>query len=52
VFETLSALAYAYLLRGVWPGGLTLVGVGLLVAGVVWALRVKPEPLVAAAHAA
>ena len=52
VFETLSALAYAYLLRGVWPGGLTLVGVGLLVAGVIWALRVKPEPLVAAAHAA
>ncbi len=51
VFETLSALAYAYLLRGVWPGGLTLVGIGLLIAGVIWALRVKPEPLVAATHA-
>jgi len=43
VFETLSALAYALALRGQWPGPLTLAGVALLVAGVLWALRVKPE---------
>jgi drug/metabolite transporter (DMT)-like permease len=42
VFETLSALAYALALRGQWPEGLTLVGVALLVAGVLSALRVKP----------
>jgi drug/metabolite transporter (DMT)-like permease len=42
VFETLSALAYALALRGQWPEGLTLVGVVLLVAGVLSALRVKP----------
>jgi hypothetical protein len=27
-------------------------GIGLLVAGVAWALRAKPEPLAAQAHAA
>lgn len=43
VFETLAALAYALALRGERPEGLTLVGVALLVAGVVWALRVKPQ---------
>lgn len=52
VFETLAALAYALLLRGTVPPLLTGVGVVLLVAGVVWALRVKPEPLVRDAHAA
>lgn len=51
VFETLSALAYAYALRGEWPGSTTLAGVALLVAGVLWALRVKPEPLAAEGHA-
>jgi len=39
VFETLSALAYALLLRGEVPAPLTLAGAALLVAGVVWALR-------------
>jgi drug/metabolite transporter (DMT)-like permease len=39
VFETLSALAYALLLRGQVPAPLTLAGAALLVAGVVWALR-------------
>ena len=39
VFETLAALGYAFALRGRWPSGETLVGVGLLVAGVVWAVR-------------
>jgi drug/metabolite transporter (DMT)-like permease len=43
VFETLSALAYAYLLRGRWPETATLAGVALLVAGVVWALQQRPR---------
>ncbi len=42
VFETLSALAYAFMLRGEWPQPLTLLGIALLVAGVIWALRIKP----------
>ena len=42
VFETLSALAYAFMLRGKWPQPLTLLGIALLVAGVIWALRIKP----------
>jgi len=45
VFETLSALAYAYALRQQFPPAATLAGVGLLVAGVVWALRVRPVPV-------
>ena len=52
VFETLSALAYALLLRGTLPPLLTGLGVLLLVAGVLWALRVRPEPLAADAHPA
>ena len=50
VFETLAALAYAFMLRGQMPGPVTLAGVALLVAGVLWALRVRPEPLAAEAH--
>ncbi len=42
VFETLSALAYAFLLRGQWPGLATAAGIALLVAGVLWALRMRP----------
>jgi drug/metabolite transporter (DMT)-like permease len=38
VFETLSALAYAFMLRGERPGALTLCGVALLIVGVAWAL--------------
>ncbi len=49
VFETLSALAYALLLRGAWPPLLTGIGVVLLIAGVSWALRIRPEPLPEAA---
>lgn len=45
VFETLAALAYAYLLRGTWPDVLTLGGIALLVTGVVVALRVRPRPV-------
>jgi drug/metabolite transporter (DMT)-like permease len=51
VFETLAALAYAFALRGQAPAPLTLAGVGLLVAGVSWALRTRPRPL-ALAHQA
>jgi drug/metabolite transporter (DMT)-like permease len=43
VFETLAALLYAFLLRGTWPGGFTWLGIGLLVTGVVAAVRIRPE---------
>jgi drug/metabolite transporter (DMT)-like permease len=52
VFETLAALTYIFMLRGQVPGPVTLVGVALLVAGVMWALRVRPEPLAVEGHAA
>ncbi|WP_114239902.1 DMT family transporter [Dyella sp. C9] len=45
VFETLAALAYAFALRGQRPGALTLAGVALLVAGVAWAVRIRPRPV-------
>ena len=41
VFETLAALAYAFILRGQWPAPLTLAGIALLIVGVLWAVRVK-----------
>jgi drug/metabolite transporter (DMT)-like permease len=43
VFETLAALVYALLLRAQWPDGMTVAGVVLLVAGVLRALRIRPE---------
>jgi drug/metabolite transporter (DMT)-like permease len=46
VFETLAALLYAFLLRARMPATVTLAGIALLVAGVLWALRVRPEPAV------
>jgi len=42
VFETLAALSYAFVLRGRVPQIETLIGVALLVAGVVWAVRTQP----------
>lgn len=42
VFETLSALTYAYALRAEWPVPLTLAGIALLVLGVLRAARVQP----------
>jgi drug/metabolite transporter (DMT)-like permease len=42
VFETLAALAYAFLLRGAAPPPATALGIALLVAGVVLALRQRP----------
>ncbi|MBL8328856.1 MAG: DMT family transporter [Rubrivivax sp.] len=52
VFETLAALAYAFLLRGQWPQPQTALGIALLVAGVLWALRIRPQAVAAepAAH--
>lgn len=50
VFETLAALAYAFILRGRAPEALTLVGIGLLIAGVMWALRIRPEPRAVEGH--
>ena len=51
VFETLSALAYAFVLRQQWPAPVSLLGIALLIAGVAWALRAKPQPLAAEGHA-
>jgi drug/metabolite transporter (DMT)-like permease len=42
VFETLAALAYAFLWRGQAPGALTLAGIMLLLTGVWMALRGGP----------
>jgi drug/metabolite transporter (DMT)-like permease len=47
VFETLAALAYAFMLRGEPPAVPTAVGIALLVGGVIWALRMRPVPLAA-----
>jgi drug/metabolite transporter (DMT)-like permease len=47
VFETLSALGYAFVLRAELPPAATLAGILLLIAGVVSALRVRPLPLAA-----
>ncbi|OYU26668.1 MAG: EamA family transporter [Burkholderiales bacterium PBB2] len=47
VFETLAALAYAFALAGRWPSGWTAGGIALLIAGVILALRIKPQPSVA-----
>lgn len=45
VFETLAALGYAFALRASAPPPATLAGIGLLIAGVLWALRIRPEPV-------
>ena len=50
VFETLAALAYAFVLRRQAPQAETLIGVALLVAGVVWAVRTQPSESAAEAH--
>ncbi|WP_449556440.1 DMT family transporter [Huaxiibacter chinensis] len=47
VFETLAGLLYTFLMRQSMPPMLTACGIGLLVVGVVIAVRAKPEkPLV------
>lgn len=47
VFETLSALCFAYLWRGQWPPLQSLLGIALLIVGVLLALRV---PVMARAY--
>ena len=42
VFETLAALAYAFTWNQRLPPPTTVAGIVLLVAGVMWALRIKP----------
>lgn len=49
VFETLAALAYAFALRGQWPGPVTVLGIGLLMAGVLLGVRQRPQPVAATA---
>ena len=43
VFETLSGLLYTFLLRQSWPPLLTLSGIICLMAGVLVAMRIKPQ---------
>lgn len=43
VFETLAGLLYTFLLRQAMPPLITLAGIALLVAGVVIAVRARPE---------
>ncbi len=50
VFETLAALSYAFVLRQSWPQIETLIGVALLIAGVIWAVRTQPVEASADAH--
>jgi drug/metabolite transporter (DMT)-like permease len=50
VFETIAALAYALVLRGQTLQFGTLAGIALLIAGVVWGVRARPQPAAAAAH--
>lgn len=45
VFETVAALAYAFILRGTMPQPLTMVGIACLIVGVLRAVRVKPVPV-------
>ena len=53
VFETLAALAYAFVLRGAAPDATSALGIGVLVLGVIGALRLRPQKVVPAvpAHA-
>ncbi len=44
VFETLAAMAYAFVLRGQWPQPMVWLGMALLLAGVAWALRPAGKP--------
>lgn len=48
VFEILAGLAYTFMLRQAWPPLLTLGGIGCLMAGVIYAMRIKPKPVIVA----
>ena len=48
VFETVCAVAYGHLLSGTWPGLVEVMSLGLLSAGMLWALRrlrARPDAL-------
>ncbi|KAB2844991.1 MAG: EamA/RhaT family transporter, partial [Burkholderiales bacterium] len=44
VFETLAALAYAFIWQGAWPAATVAAGIALLVAGVVLGVRAFARP--------
>ncbi|AHG22506.1 membrane protein [Chania multitudinisentens RB-25] len=46
VFEILAGLAYTFMLRHSWPPLLILGGIICLTVGVIYAMRIKPEPVV------
>lgn len=46
VFEILAGLAYTFMLRQAWPPLLTLAGITCLIAGVIVAMRIRPQPVV------
>ncbi|WNN44013.1 DMT family transporter [Winslowiella toletana] len=46
VFEILAGLGYTFLLRQQWPPLMTLCGIICLIAGVIYAMRIKPEPVI------
>ncbi|WP_130833375.1 DMT family transporter [[Erwinia] mediterraneensis] len=46
VFETLFGLLWTFLWRQSWPPLLTLGGILCLIAGVLYAMRVKPRPVI------
>jgi drug/metabolite transporter (DMT)-like permease len=42
VFETLAALTYVFLWRGQKPAPEVIAGIGFLITGVLWAVRIRP----------
>ena len=48
VFETLAGLLWTFLWRQSWPPLLTGIGIGCLIVGVIYAMRIKPQPQVSA----
>lgn len=46
VFEILAGLAYTFMLRQQWPPLMTLCGIACLIGGVIYAMRIKPEPII------
>ena len=47
VFETLSGLLWTFIYRQSWPPLLTSIGIGCLIVGVIYAMRIKPQRLTA-----
>lgn len=46
VFETLFGLLWTFVWQENWPPLLTLSGIACLIVGVIYAMRIKPQPLV------